>query len=201
MRRWSRRKSTGDIGKVRVKHERKPFIGTGMLDQNAGQADRGIWQWSLEMAWKPVTLSKSIRAKLWCLNYGKEGNGTPLRYSCLENSMGGGALVGCSPWGLEESDTTERLHFHFSLSCIGEGNGNPHQCSCLENPKDGGAWWAAIYGVAQSQTRLKRLSSSSNLAAARNVQFSTNSGESDASELYAKAKKKEMSLFEQRLLL
>ena len=60
-----------------------------------------------------------------------------------------------------ESDTTERLHFHFSLSCIGEGNGNPLQCSCLENPRDGGAWWVAIYGVAQSQTRLKRLSSSS----------------------------------------
>ena len=57
---------------------------------------------------------------------------------------------------------TERLHFHFSLSCIGEGNGNPLQCSCLENPRDGGAWWAAIYGVAQSRTRMKRLSSSSN---------------------------------------
>ena len=56
---------------------------------------------------------------------------------------------------------TERLHFHFSLSCIGEGNGNPLQCSCLENPRDGGAWWAAVYGVAQSRTRLKRLSSSS----------------------------------------
>ena len=56
---------------------------------------------------------------------------------------------------------TERLHFHFSLSCTGEGNGNPLQCSCLENPRDGGAWWAAVYGVAQSQTGLKRLSSSS----------------------------------------
>ena len=56
---------------------------------------------------------------------------------------------------------TERLQFHFSLSCIGEGNGNPLQCSCLENPRDGGAWWAAVYGVAQSRTRLKRLSSSS----------------------------------------
>ena len=53
------------------------------------------------------------------------------------------------------ADTTERLHFHFSLSCIGEGNGNPLQCSCLENPRDGGAWWAAVYGVAQSRTRLK----------------------------------------------
>ena len=71
------------------------------------------------------------------------------------------SLVGCSPWGRQESEMTERLHFHFSLSCIGEGNGNPLQHSCLENPRDGGAWWAAVYGVAQSWTRLKRLSSSS----------------------------------------
>ena len=56
---------------------------------------------------------------------------------------------------------TEWLHFDFSLSCIGEGNGNPLQCSCLENPRDGGAWWAAVFGVAQSQTPLKWLSSSS----------------------------------------
>ena len=76
-------------------------------------------------------------------------------------SHGQRSLVGCSPWGRWESDTTERLHFHFSLSCIGEGNGNPLQCSCLENPGDGRAWWAAVYGVAQSLTRLKRLSSSS----------------------------------------
>ena len=75
-------------------------------------------------------------------------------------SHGWRSLVGCSPWGREESDTTGRLHFHFSLSCIGEGNGNPLQCSCLENPRDGGAWWAAVYGVAQSRTRLKRLSGS-----------------------------------------
>ena len=68
---------------------------------------------------------------------------------------------GCSQWGHGGSDTTERLHFHFSLSCIGEGNGNPLQFSCLENPRDGGAWWAAVYGVAQSRTRLKQLSSSS----------------------------------------
>ena len=68
--------------------------------------------------------------------------------------------MGCSPWGREESDTTEQLHFDFSLSCIGEGNGNPFQCSCLENPRDGEAWWAAVYVVTQSRTRLKRLSSS-----------------------------------------
>ena len=71
------------------------------------------------------------------------------------------SLVGCSPWGLEELDTTEQLHFHFSLSCSGEGNGNPLQCSCLENPRDGGFWWAAVYGVTHSRTRLKQLSSSS----------------------------------------
>ena len=79
-------------------------------------------------------------------------------------SHGWRSLVGCSPWGFKELDTTEQLHFHFSLSCIGEGNGNPLQCSCLENPRDGGAWCADVYGVAQSQTRLKRLSSSSRKA-------------------------------------
>ena len=77
------------------------------------------------------------------------------------NSHGWRSLVGYSPWGPQELDTTERLHFHFSLSCIGEGNGNPLQCSCLENPRDGRPGWAAVYGVAQSRTRLKRLSSSS----------------------------------------
>ena len=71
------------------------------------------------------------------------------------------SLVGCSPWGREESDTTEYLHFHFSLSRIGEGNGNPLQCSCLENSRDKGASWASVYEVAQSRTQLKRLSSSS----------------------------------------
>ena len=87
-------------------------------------------------------------------------------------SHGWRSLVGCSPWGRQESDTTERLHFHCSLSCIGEGNGNPLQCSCLENPRDGGAWWAAVYGVTQSWIRLKRLSSSSSsnyLISAREV--------------------------------
>ena len=76
-------------------------------------------------------------------------------------SHGRRSLVGCSPWGRWGSDTTERLHFHFSFSCTGEENGNPLQCSLLENPRDGGAWWAAVYGVAQSRTRLNRLSSSS----------------------------------------
>ena len=68
--------------------------------------------------------------------------------------------MGYSPWGFEELDTTERLHFHFSLSCTWGGNDSPLHCSCLENPRDRGPWWAAVSGVAQSRTRLKRLSSS-----------------------------------------
>ena len=76
-------------------------------------------------------------------------------------SHGWRSLVGCSPWGRKESDMTEWLPFQFSLSCIGEGNANLLQCSCQENPRNGGAWWAAVYGVAQSRTWLKRLSSSS----------------------------------------
>ena len=69
-------------------------------------------------------------------------------------SHGRRSLVGCSPWGREESDMTERLHFHFSLSCIGEGNGTPLQYSCLENPMDARAWYAAVHGVAKSRTWL-----------------------------------------------
>ena len=78
-----------------------------------------------------------------------------------DKMVGQGGLACCDSSGRKESDTTERLHFHFSLSCIGEGNGNKLQCSCLENPRDGGVWWAAIYGVAESRTQLKRLNSSS----------------------------------------
>ena len=88
------------------------------------------------------------------------GNGTPLQYSCLENPMDGGVWW-AAVHGVAKSNTTEWLHFHFSLSCVGEGNSNPLQCSCLENPRDGRTWWAAVYGVAQSRTWLKRLSSSS----------------------------------------
>ena len=90
-----------------------------------------------------------------------EGHGNPLQYFLPGESHGQRSLVGCSPWGCEQSDTTEQLDFHFLLSCTGERNGSPLQCSCLEDPRDGGAWWAAIYGVTQSRTRLKQLSSSS----------------------------------------
>ena len=95
-------------------------------------------------------------------------------------SHGQRSPVGCSPWGCSELDRTERLHFHFSPSCIGEGNGNPLQYSCLENPRDGGAWWAAVYGVAQSRTQLKRLSSSSMLL---NIQKTNNPIQKEAEDL------------------
>ena len=107
----------------------------------------------VERVWKNKT--RKITKKWWPKNW----HPTPVLLP--GKSHGQRSLVGCSPWGRYKSDTTERLHFHFSLSCIGGGNGNPLQCSCLENPRDGGAWWAAISGVAQSRTRLKRLSSSS----------------------------------------
>ena len=102
--------------------------------------------------------SVSVTSHIWLTTFKLLGS-TPVLLP--GKSHGWRSLAGCSPWGLEESDTTERLHFHFSLLCTGEGNGNPLQYSCLENPRDGGTWWAAVYGVAQSRTRLKRLSSSS----------------------------------------
>ena len=110
------------------------------------------------MCWKifkGITQTKSSRFN-HCL-WRRQWHPTPVLLP--GKSHGQRSLVGHSPWVREESATTERLHFHFSLSCIGEGNGNPLQCSCLENPRDGRAWWAAIYGVAQSWTRLKWLSS------------------------------------------
>ena len=98
-------------------------------------------------------------------HWGRQWHPTPVLLP--GKSHGRRSLVGCSPWGHEELDMTERLPFHFSLSCIEEGNGNPLQCSCLENPRDGGTWWAAVYGITQSRTRLKWLSSSSKLQHAR----------------------------------
>ena len=111
--------------------------------------------------WAPWVIQQLLTSYLF-YSYGSacigEGNGTPLLPG---KSHGRRSLVGCSPWGRQESDMTEWLYFHFSLSCIGEGNGKPLQCSCLENPRDGGAWWAAIHRVTQSWTQLKWLSSSS----------------------------------------
>ena len=105
--------------------------------------------------------AKQLKNQLWIIRislWRKQWHPTPVLLP--GKSHGWRSLEGCSPWGRWGSDTTEWLHFHFSLSCIGEGNGNPLQCSCLENPGDGEAWWAAVYGVAQSQTQLKWLSSS-----------------------------------------
>ena len=93
-----------------------------------------IWEW---LKCSVITgLQKEIRRRRW----------HPTLVPLPGNSHGWRSLVGCSPQGLKESDMTEQLHFHFSLSYIGEGNGNPLQCSCLENPTDGGAWWAASMG-------------------------------------------------------
>ena len=97
-----------------------------------------------------VTIFRSFLICKWR----RQWQPTPVRLP--GKSHGWKSLVGYSPWGREELDTTERLHFLFSLPWVGEGNGNPLQCSCLEYPRDRGAWWAAVYGVAQSQTRLKR---------------------------------------------
>ena len=114
-----------------------------------------------EGSWSRSISHESVRLIQWLflsfvlfLSWRRQWHPTPVLLP--EKSHGWRNLVGCSPWGLQESDTTERLHFHFSLSCIGEGNGNPLQCSCLENPRDGRAWWAAMSGVAQSRTRLKQ---------------------------------------------
>ena len=106
-------------------------------------------------------------------------------------SHGRRSLVGCSPRGHKELDTTEQLHFYFSLSCMGEGNGNPLQCSCLENPRDGGAWWAAVYGVAQSRTWLQWLSSSSSSRDCHTERSkSFREGEISRDSLYVESKKK-----------
>ena len=115
---------------------------------------RGLWAWVFLWLESPSSRFRSSCSLLWRRQW------YPTPVLLPGKSHGRRSLVGCSPWGRYESDTTERLHFHFSLSYIGEGNGNPLQCSCLENPRDEGAWWAAISGVAQSRTRLKRLSSS-----------------------------------------
>ena len=99
---------------------------------------RSISSLLLLFHWSLLSLLQTILFKVALKYTFGEGNGTPLQYSFLEKSHGWRSLVGCSPWGYKQLDTTERLHFHFSLSCIGEGNGNPLQCSCLENPGTAG---------------------------------------------------------------
>ena len=102
----------------------------------------------------PAPVRRST-VKRWLSHLSRRRQWQPTPLLLPGKSHGQRSLEGCSPWGCEESDTTERLHFHFSLSCTGEGKGNPLQCSCLENSSNGGAWWAAVYGVTQSWTRLK----------------------------------------------
>ena len=124
------------------------------VPKNTKERSESLPKWSVQTNRENIRMGKTrdlFRRRQW----------HPTPALLLGKSHGWRSLVGCSPWGRGESDTTEQLHFHFSLSRIGEGNGNPLQCSCLENPRDGGAWWAAVYGVTQSRTQLKRLSSSS----------------------------------------
>ena len=136
------------------------FFGIAFLwDRNENWPFPVLWNWKSSLAKKRITTKKVNMDNAVGLSWRRWWHPTPVLLP--GKSHGQRSLVGCSPWGREESDTTERLHFHFSLSCLEGGNGNPLQCSCLEDPRDGGAWWAAVYGVAQSQTRLKRLSSSS----------------------------------------
>ena len=139
--------------------------------------DRGTW-WGIYSPWgvkeldttkwlsththtHTRTLSRHLILILLRIPYKRRRQWHPTPVLLPGKSHGWRSLEGCSPWGRWGSDMTERLHFHFSLSCIGEGNGNPLQCSCLKNPRDGGAWWATVYGVTQSWTWLKWLSSSS----------------------------------------
>jgi len=133
-----------------------------------------VWNGKISSNYSGWDLHTTVSASQWSQGCGALGN---KGCSCMRRrrqwhptpellpgkSHGRRSLEGCSSRGRYESDTTEWLHFHFSLSRIGEGNGNPLQCSCLENPMDGGAWWAAVYGVAQSRTQLKWLSSSSSM--------------------------------------
>ena len=156
---------SNSAGRILESVESNPFPFLGPL--------QGLWAPTRSLL--PTRLHVDISSQHWfekshTTSWRRQWQPTPVFLPGKSN--GQRSLVGCSPWGCEESDTTEWLHFHFSLSCIGEGNGNPLQCSCLENPRDGGAWWAAVYGVAQSWTRLKWLSSSSSssiLLVARSV--------------------------------
>ena len=114
---------------------------------NCDHSDFAIWQ-SFSQKWAEWACHFKGNSWRYFVANDKigEGNGTPLQSSCLKNPMDGGAWWAAVHGVTKKSDTTDRLHFPFSLSCLGEGNGNPLQCSCLENPRDRGAWWAAVYG-------------------------------------------------------
>ena len=128
-------------------------------ESNLGLLDLSIKGTGVRGTINMLMTSFSALGENICLYRRRQWHPTPVLLP--GKSHGWRSQEGWSPWGCWGSDTTEWLPFHFSLSCLGEGNGNPLQGSCLENPKDRGAWWAAVYGVAQSRTRLKRLSSSS----------------------------------------
>ena len=116
---------------------------------------RGGWRCSSVCALgRQVGRIEREEVELRCMERGQRRQWHPTPVLLPGKSHGWRSLLGCSPWGHWRSDMTERLHFHFSLSCIGEGNGNPLQCSCLENPRHWWAWWAAVHGVATSQTQL-----------------------------------------------
>ena len=140
------------------KWQRVPIISWITILGGGAETGRQIQNWVFH---KGNVRHLFVVVMLVLLGWGRRRQWHPTPVLLPGKSHGQRSLVGCSPWGRWGLDTTKRLHFPFSLSCIGEGNGNPLQCSCLENPRDGGAWWAAVSGVTQSQTRLKWLSSSS----------------------------------------
>ena len=135
--------------------------------QLCGPACAEFWWGNSEETTSGFTLvqnSHQVSPFGWCWAYDRRRQWQPIPVHLPGKSHGWRSLVGYSPWGREELDTTEQLHFHFSLSCIGEGNGYPLQYFCLENLRDGRAWWAAVYRVAQNRTQLMQLSSSSSRA-------------------------------------
>jgi len=129
-----------------------PTLSDPMDCRLLGSSIHGIFH-ARALEWGAIAFSMVFIIVRYCSLGRRQWHPTPVLLS--GKSHGQRSLVGCNPWGLEESEMTELLHFHFSLSCIGEGNGNPLQCSCLENPRDRGTWWAAVSGIAQSGTRLK----------------------------------------------
>ena len=148
-----------------VKSFRALFLET-LLNFSASFINFSAWSYHFHILYEKQEVLEPTRKLLFSYLWGswhKERKGLKAEWHPTPVLLPGKfhgqrSLGGCSPLGRWGSDMTERLHFHFSLSCTGEGNGNPLQCSCLENPRDRGAWWAAVYGVTQSRTRLKWLS-------------------------------------------